>query len=529
MKRKHNSGMNRVTYSIPDDLTENLRARLEALPVCVKSQYLKEHLMSKFVSSDTDSPELRRSRAVAKWLETERKNEVTNERLSSTPGDYNILPRVTFDHFVAWSRKFIIGIIGEVPPEDCLIGMFSGGASTSRPRTRSHPATKYVGKAHVTARALEVWESVIPTLPVWHAERCEGDETLVTGNVLFTVPKKTDIDRVACKEPDINMWLQKGLGSFLRRMLKRHGVDLNDQAINRSLAQVGSVTNELMTLDLSSASDSVTRELVFTLLPIHWYTLLDSVRSPVTVIDGEEHVNEMFSSMGNGFTFELESLLFFTIAKATAYFRGVPGIVSVYGDDIIAPSELSTYLPWVLGYFGFSINNEKSFTDGPIRESCGGHYYNGFDITPFYIREPIKTLPSLIDVANKLRQWAGDGTYFSGLRRPRYEVLDPDVEDIWLWLKSFIPDVLWGGVDTTFKYQLVSNDEPRYRLVEEHDSKRTGIGGYLHWLNATWERENAPREAVVTSRHTAARGTLRVKRARVSTVDRLQSLWLHEL
>jgi len=356
----------------------------------------------------------------------------------------------------------------------------------------------------------------------------------VRGNVFFTVPKNADIDRCACKEPDINMFVQKGIGSFFRKSLRHHGIDLNDQSINRHLAHEGSVSQELVTLDLSSASDSVTTELVFQFLPITWYTLLDAVRSQVTIIDGTEHRNHMFSSMGNGFTFELESLLFYVLSRATAFFTGARGKISVYGDDIICPTGMAASLVTVLSYFGFSVNSEKSCLDGQFRESCGGHYFNGLDITPFYIRAPIASLPDLIHVANQLREWA----FVEGL-----SILDPEVEPIWLWLKSHIPDGLWGGGDTAFKYQLVSHDQPRFRLIEEKLSSSTEIGGFYHWLNATWDRTTSSYltrfddgsihilnvDGVSTSRKSVGKGRFRLRPVRNSAVPRLLAHFISEV
>jgi len=285
------------------------------------------------------------------------------------------------------------------------------------------------------------------------------------------------------------------------------------------LARIGSIDSSLATLDLSSASDSVSTGLVAEMLPVCWHTLLDSVRSPVTLIDGEEHVNQMFSSMGNGFTFELESLLFYVLTRATCYFRGIRGIVSVYGDDIICPSAVVPDLEWVLQFYGFQVNPDKSFSTGSFRESCGGHYDNGVDITPFYIKAPISSLPDLIDVANKLRKWA---------EIPGLCVLDPEVEDIWLWLKSFVPDVLWGGVDTSFKYQLVSYDRPKLRISEETKRRSTGAGGYLHWLNTTWERE-AVNEGVSTSTLTTSQNRYRFRPVSPSVTRTLEHLFSHEI
>jgi hypothetical protein len=351
------------------------------------------------------------------------------------------------------------------------------------------------------------------------------EKIVVPGNVMFTVPKKTDIDRVACKEPDLNMFIQKGIGNHISDCLLRVGINLNDQSINRSLARVGSITQELVTFDLSSASDSVTTDLVWLLLPECWYTLLDSVRSPVTIIDGEEHRNHMFSSMGNGFTFELESLIFLALTQAICYFRGARGVVSVYGDDIICPKGISTYLPYVFQYVGFSVNLEKSCTEGDFRESCGGHYKNGVDITPFYVKAPLSTLVDVIHVANKLREWAGvDG----------YRILDPEVYDIWVWLRSFIPKRFWGGWDTSYKYQLVTylTVPPKggfVKLFEESDKRTNGAGGYFHWLNATWDRREQT-DGVITSSRTVSRNSFRVRRSRrPSTVAPLSSIFYQEL
>jgi hypothetical protein len=472
-------------------ITDELISRIQNLErTDIKAQYLKESFLSKYVGPDTDSASLRRSRAIEKWLSTEVRNHDTNLRLDHLPPDYRILPGIELDKFVEWLRSFIVTTIGDTPPIECLIGTFSGGASTSRSRTKSHPALKFVGKAHVTSEALEWWEVLtspvgelgptIPELPLW--PRTAIDPVLVPGNVLFTVPKKADIDRCACKEPDINMFMQKGVGGFLRRALLLKGINLNDQSINQRLARIGSIDDSLATLDLVSASDSVASGLIDLVLPPLWSSLLRSLRSPVTFIDGHEHANEMFSSMGNGFTFELESLLFLSISQAVRHFGGYSGVISIYGDDIICPSDMAHDLSFVLSVLGFSVNAEKSHIRGPFRESCGGHFYNGLDVTPFYIRSPIRYLSDLIHVANQLRKWA---SFDDGIN-----ILCPIVEPIWVWLRDQVPEYLWGGRDCSFQYSLVTPDLPRKRLQATKREFGTGIGGYFHWHSVAWRREN---------------------------------------
>jgi len=535
MAKHRRSTQQCVNTKMPEELTEQFREKIQGLRSFPKGDYLKTEVFSKYVSSDTDPAETRKLRAITKWLAVERDNEATNDRLFLTPSDFQIMPRVSFESFMSFARDIISDIIGVTAPVDALIGTFSGGASTSRPRTHSYPAGKYLGKAHVTPRCLELFEgsglyrpsidgpledtSLYSEMPGWFGDGSPIDIVVVPGNVMFTVPKKTDIDRCACKEPDLNMFVQKGIGSYFRTCLRRNGVNLNDQSINRSFARSGSLTGELATFDLSSASDSVSTELVAQLLPECWYTLLDSVRSHVTIIDGEEHSNHMFSSMGNGFTFELESLLFYAIVRSICFFSGTRGVVSIYGDDIICPTGISHILPYVFGYLGFTVNLEKSFVSGDIRESCGGHYQNGRDITPFYVKAPISTLVDVIDVANKLRRWA---------EIEDYSILDPEVEEIWLWLKSFVPSHLWGGGDTTFKYQLTSHDVSSHRLVEETKRSDNGTGGYYHWLNATWDR-TVLRDGVTTSSRTESRPIYRSRSVRQSAVPRLPALFNHEL
>ena len=503
---------------VSGQLTDQLIRAVQLLPESgFKTTYLKEEFLSKFVSSDTDPAVVRRQRAINKWLSVESDNAATNVRLLITPEEYNILPRVTWRKFLRVARKMVIDIIGVVPQPEILVGSFSGGASTSRLRTESHPASKYLGRADVTAACQPWFELALDQMPGWAQFRDNLQVNLVRGNVLFTVPKTTTIDRCAAKEPDLNMFLQKGVGNFFRSQLRRVGINLNDQSRNQRLAREGSITGALATMDLSSASDSVTCGLVQALLPPEWFDLLNCLRSPITIIDGEEHVNEMFSSMGNGFTFELESLLFYVLARATAYCTYSQGIISVYGDDIIVPAELFDDLEWVLSFCGFSVNTKKSYKSGPFRESCGGHYYNGYDVTPFYLRAPIFRLTDLIGICNRIRRCS----------QSEIGICDPDLEGLWLTFKGHVPSEFWGGTELGSDYQLVSPDPAKRKLVPRTKIRQTGDGGYIHWLNATDGRGQV---SVGVSTSTAT-DTVHKFRSRPSiSSDRpLSSLFLHEV
>lgn len=269
----------------------------------------------------------------------------------------------------------------------------------------------------VTRKALPVLKLVIEADPHW-AETFLGSIPsapfslisaacfkVVDGCRATLVPKTAKTKRSIAIEPTGNIFLQLGMGRFLRSCLRRVGVDLDDQMHNRRLAKLGSRFGSLATLDLKAASDTVCTEVVFQLLPYDVASYLDLLRSPSLTWDGATWVKlEKFSSMGNGFTFELESLLFWALTSATADVLGVRAPIGVYGDDIVCSTEVAPLLKEVLAYCGFTVNSEKSHERGYFRESCGGHYWNGLDVTPPYQKETLDSLPELYRCANRLRR-----------------------------------------------------------------------------------------------------------------------------
>jgi hypothetical protein len=144
------------------------------------------------------------------------------------------------------------------------------------------------------------------------------------------------------------------------------------------------------------------------LLPEDWYLALKQARSPVgTLPDGTVIQYQKVSSMGNGFTFELESLLFWALASSVlSLLCTSKPLLAVYGDDIIVPSSVAHTLLWILRFVGFTPNASKTFIRGPFRESCGKHYFRGVDVTPFYVRKDIASPDRLIWAANSIRTWA---------------------------------------------------------------------------------------------------------------------------
>jgi len=379
---------------------------------------------------------------------------------------------------IDWCRHQITCLLGEEIPWERLKGLFSGGASTSVKRGVGTVPRKYQDGTNITSSAVMAYMTIAS-----QADSLPHDLEVVEGNVMFTVPKTAEIDRVACKEPEINMYCQRAVGEYLRSVLKKKGVDLDDQKVNQELARIGSIDGALATIDLSSASDSVTTQLVTELFPFEWTTLLMDLRSPYTHVRGAWHRNEMIASMGNGFTFELESFIFWILVRACSYFTRVQGRINVYGDDIICPVGLRDSVEATLEFFGFSVNSEKSFWDGTFRESCGKHWDSGVEITPFYIKETPKTIPDWNHILNSLRKWSALGG-----------VCDPTYYDLWSLFSELIPISLHGSSDLERKDALV---RPYMRnvavvrpLVKVDDKLKAKyqVGAYAQWLDATERR-----------------------------------------
>lgn len=494
--RKHALGnQNHALDASTSLLIQDLASRIGGSDF--KSEYLRASYLSKFADPDPTSNEKRRSAAIQKWKDTDLLNAETNNRLRDADWGFNILPRVSLRRFVKQCRRIVAGVLGPLP-DDLVIGSFSGGASTSRRRAESHPGFKFSDKADVTVDALKYLDLLQMQVPLFRTYGTFSQTKVVEGAVLFTVPKKNDIDRCACKEPDINMYLQKGVGRHIRGRLLRNGINLNDQGINRDLARQGAIHGDLATLDLSSASDSVSVELVRLLLPPLWFEYLNDIRSQSVTVDGDTIVTGMFSSMGNGFTFELESLLFYSLVRSVLYFEGISGRLSVYGDDIICPSSGYDLVVWTLRWMGFRTNQEKSFASGPFRESCGGHYHGYEDVTPFYLKRPASSLTDLIRVANQLREWALRSN--TGLQ---VVAADPGLYELWTSLRDLVPRDLWGGHDFKVDTQLVTPGPVHKRLIRVSVAREIPSEGlYQLWHNTNWNRmqdTNDPARDVIDS------------------------------
>ncbi len=391
-----------------------------------RDAYLLSEVLSKFpfVLSGLDRSEV----AIRRFVECEEDCSLTNSTVRvSTVGPNGL----DWHTVISTARAKILHLLGPFSwdqAEDHF--SFGPGATTARKRTEADAIHKIGYKPDVTNDCSLLSWCAVYRVPRWFEILSgslpsgswvedlgrfppEAIFNLVPGNRVVTVPKNAKTDRVIAIEPCMNMYVQKGLGSLIRSRLRRVGIDLNDQTPNQRLAREGSKSGLLATIDLSAASDTISRELVELLLPDDWCTALKQCRSPVGVLPDGSVVNyQKFSSMGNGATFELESLIFWGLCSAVCQLEsaraGFDGkaVLQVYGDDIIVETKYEVPIVWALHRAGFTVNVKKTFFRGPFRESCGKHYWNGEDVTPFYIRNQIHTVFDLYKVANRLREWA---------------------------------------------------------------------------------------------------------------------------
>lgn len=241
---------------------------------------------------------------------------------------------------------------------------------------------------------------------------------VVNGSNLTTVPKNDKTDRTIGTEPLANMALQLAAGSYIEGALRSVGLDISEQEPkNKALAYKGSLDGSLATIDLKAASDMITFSLIDQLWPREWCYLFRMLRSEETNIrcgsvhDGTYKLN-MVSTMGNGFTFPMMTLTLLALVYSTmCKHRRTRGFclnyneVGVYGDDIIVPSACYADMLHMLTSAGLIVNEDKSYVSGAFRESCGGDYYMGYDVTPFYVKS-LQTDAEVYVAINQVLNWA---------------------------------------------------------------------------------------------------------------------------
>lgn len=329
------------------------------------------------------------------FIEAEVKCRETNDRFSKRvdPGFRD--PAISSVLYIA--QRKIARILGDVPSLDNLAFRFGPGNVVGLSND-TDVSDKLHSSLTGTANVMEQLGSLEALCPGWFSHRSDKvytslydyaftDMKTVGGSKLGFVPKTAKTDRAICTEPLLNSFVQLGIGDHIANCLRRAGCNIRDQKRNQQLAKVGSLTGSLATIDLSAASDTISSSVVLDLLPLPWFDLLNNCRSPSYTYQGGSYSFNKFSSMGNGFTFPLETLIFLAVSRAVCVHLNVDTRdVNAYGDDIIVPTAAVELLVKVLSFLGFSVNESKSFSSGPFRESCGEDWFLGVSVRPLFLK-----------------------------------------------------------------------------------------------------------------------------------------------
>jgi len=315
----------------------------------------------------------------------------------------------------------------------------------------------------------------------------------IEGSKLSTVPKNEDTERTIAIEPSGNMCLQLAAGMYLEGALRHIGLDIRNQQLkNKAMAKRGSLTGDVATLDLKSASDMISIDLVRALFPSSWFALLMKLRSPMITVPsdgkgggvGKQVELHMISTMGNGFTFPLMTLVLVALIYGYRCLHGGPSLyidwsnTCVFGDDIIIPTHEYEGFVDVLTKAGLVVNLDKSYSAGAFRESCGGDYLNGVDITPFYV----KSLASAADVyvvINQVLEWcARENILLHKTLSVLRSFIDGKPHLVPEWLN---PDqgILTAGCPARYTYLSLVQEMVRLPCEATHFSMCLAVGGYV--------------------------------------------------
>jgi len=343
----------------------------------------------------------RKKRALDSFWESEATCRETNRRIRSYLSGKLLSPN-------EWVLNATIRKIDKILGSFCIDSVLDNakwgpGVTQTVKGCDTSGATKFDIDRDITADSYALFGPVLnAAYPLWEPAL---DAKISQGCVVLTVPKNAKTDRTIAVEPGLNSWIQLGIGKSIRKRLGRAGYNLDSDLKNQRGAYVGSYNDSLATVDFKSASDSISTELVKLLLPNEWFTVLDAARSKAFTLskDGPYHKSSKFSTMGNGFTFELESLIFLCLGLACCEYLNIDDSgVSIFGDDLIVPVECETVLTAMCSFLGFTINKEKSFFSGLFRESCGSYYFAGQDVKPIFLKKGISRVKDVYRMANSI-------------------------------------------------------------------------------------------------------------------------------
>lgn len=338
--------------------------------------------------------------------------------------------------FVLEARKLVRRVLADEDPRDVHPKHGSGRSACQTPVNRRYDMPRFIEKLDKVYPYAEYFflnsthlcdampgrVDSEPGVPASH-EWLDGMPSYDPCAEVLLVPKDARGPRLISCEPRETMWIQQGLLDKLVTCLEAHPltmrlVNFTDQRINKYQAYLGSITRETSTLDLKDASDLISWELVKRIWPENWVECFHACRSESTKLpDGTTVDLHKFAPMGSALCFPVMALTIWALLTAAANAAQVdPSIravgqfkrtftkhrgynwkcpIYVYGDDIILPTDFAVCAKLVLESVGLKVNANKCFRNSFFRESCGGEYYHGHEVTPVRLRSlPDDDVPS---------------------------------------------------------------------------------------------------------------------------------------
>jgi hypothetical protein len=343
------------------------------------------------------------------FLQSEEECRIANQRLDAFASD----PSSVDPEISTWVRRMersIDRLLGDFRPFlDDLPRLLrvTAGATLGRSRKRALPFLKVSGRLTIpSSRARNYWDAIHA---YWHGDGFHGPQALEavreeckgkhiqsfipcasykveSCNRISLVEKNWSTYRTTAAESEGAMPFQLAFDQYGKERLRNVGVDLkHGQKHNAAAALRASADWDVVdtdaTIDMERASDCTAFNAVALLFPYKWFEFLNTFRSKRYTGQFGDGQYEKFSSMGNGSTFVIETIIFWAAAVAVGANQPL-----IYGDDVIIPSHCVADFERLVNFLGFTMNREKSFTEGPFRESCGGDYFAGVRVTPFYFR-----------------------------------------------------------------------------------------------------------------------------------------------
>lgn len=303
---------------------------------------------------------------------------------------------------------------------------------------------------------------------------------------IVCVPKSYKSARVIAEESAVNAFIGQSVNKFIwGKTNVSEYYDPSTQAPNRADAIYGSLDGHIATIDSSSASDSVSKELLRLVMPPRVYNLIMEAASTHALVGNKSVKLYIALTSGTGLTFTTETIVFIIIVRvAYSWYTTYTGEellpFHVFGDDITIDARVYDLVVEIMTECGFVVNLEKSYSSGTLyRESCGVEAYHGYhwDAT-YYPRSgvvgstPAETVARWTELQRKL--------YYPSPSAARFMEMCTKLVAPWMTISKAGTNCtdLWGSRELTpyVKYS------PYAEIVEVETPITRETIRYFRWL-----------------------------------------------